>query len=169
MSYYHFLIDLSISNRDFQQHAVYRRLMEQIDYLIELNQHRESKDIVGYTFFAYSVLQCKSQLTLQELREEMSRPFEFQSGSAILDAIAKSSSLMDEQFNSVLEEKNLLIFSDFEENASSYYSVKMLADHIKEFSLRKSWNFYAFGLKKSQRELFLRMNFSSENLILLPD
>ena len=169
MSYYHFLIDLSISNRDFQQHAVYRRLLEQIDYLIDLNQHRESKDLVGYTFFADSVIQCKGQLTLQELRDEMSMPFAYQAGSAILDAIAKSSSLMDEQFNSVLEEKNLLIFSDFEENASSYYSVEMLADHIKEFSIRKSWNFYAFGLKKSQRELFLRMNFSSENLILLPD
>lgn len=168
MSYYHFLIDLSISNCNFQQQVVYRRLLEQIDYLIELNQHRESKDVVGFTFFANSVLQCKSQLTLQELREEMLRPFEFQSGSAILDSIAKSSSLIEEQYNTGFDEKNLLIFSDFEENASSYYSVAMLADHIKEFSIRKSWNFYAFGLKKSYVELYRRMNFSSENLILLP-
>ncbi len=169
MSYYHFLIDLSISNCNFQQQVVYRRLLEQIDYLIELNQHREVKDVVGFTFFANSVLQCKSQLTLQELREEMLRPFEFQSGSAILDSIAKSSSLIEEQFNTGIDEKNLLIFSDFEENASSYYNVEMLADHIKEFSIRKSWNFYAFGLKKSYVELYRRMNFSSENLILLPD
>ena len=69
----------------------------------------------------------------------------------------------------LINEAKIQFFSDFEENASSYYNVEMLADHIKEFSKRKSWNFYAFGLKKSQKELFLRMNFSSENLILLPD
>jgi len=169
MPYYHFLIDLSLSNREFQQHAVYQRLLEQIDYLIEVNQHRHAKDQVGFTFFATTIVQCKNQLSLQDLRDIMSRPFDFLPGSAILDSIAKTASLLEEQFKTYDGEKNILIFSDFEENASTFYSVETLAEIIKEFSNRFLWNFYAFGLKKSQVELFLRMNFSSENLILLPD
>jgi hypothetical protein len=169
MPYYHFLIDLSLSNRAFQQHAVYQRLINQIDHLIELNRNRDVQDQVGFTFFANTIIQSKNQVSLEDLRDLMARPFDFHSGSAILDSIAKSTSLIEEQFKAYDGEKNLLIFSDFEENASTFYAVETLAEIIQEFSNRFSWNFYAFGLKKSQVELFLRMNFSSENLILLPD
>lgn len=169
MPYYHFLIDLSLSNRAFQQHGVYQRLINQIDHLIELNHNRDVQDQVGFTFFANTIIQSENQVSLEDLRDKMASSFDFYTGSAILDSIAKTTSLLEEQLKAYDGEKNLLIFSDFEENASTYYGVDTLAELIQEFSIRFLWNFYAFGLKKRQVELFLRMNFSSENLILLSD
>lgn len=169
MAYYHFLIDLSQSNHDFQQQLIFQRLLDQIDHLIELNQHQTSQDRMGFTFFAQGILRREIEIPFKEFRALVSKPLSYQPGSAILDAIAKTTSFVEENLKEEVPlEKNLLIFSDFEENSSSYYSVETLGELIETFSNRQSWEFYAFGIKKSQISLFLRMNFNLENLIILP-
>lgn len=168
MNYYHFLIDLSHSNENFQEQQIFRRLIDQIDFLIELNQDNETKDIVGFTFFAQGILRRELEFPLSEFRALVCGLLTYHPGSSILDAIAKTSSYIEENFAVNSRKKNLLIFSDFAENSSSYYSVETLGELIETFSNRHSWEFYAFGIKKSQISLFLRMNFNLENLILLP-
>ena len=60
-----------------------------------------------------------------------------------------------------------MVFSDFEENASRYYTVETLGELIKSYREEHGFEFYAFGLKRSQESLFIKMNFSVENLIFL--
>lgn len=168
MNYYHFLIDLSHSNQSFQQQQIFRRLIDQIDFLIELNQTQENKDMVGFTFFAQGILRRELEFPLSEFRALVCGLLTYLPGSSILDAIAKTSSFIEENLAVNSMKKNLLIFSDFEENSSSFYSVENLGELIESFSKRNTWKFYAFGIKKSQISLFLRMNFNLENLILLP-
>lgn len=168
MNYYHFLIDLSHSNHSFQQQQIFRRLIEQIDFLIELNQTHENKDLAGFTFFAQGILRMEREYSLSEFRSLVCSQLIYHPGSAILDSIAKTCSFIEENLAVNSRKKNLLIFSDFEENSSSFYSVETLGELIETFSNGKCWEFYAFGIKKSQIPLFLRMNFKLENLILLP-
>jgi hypothetical protein len=168
MAYYHFLIDLSLSNQDFQQQKIYMRLIEQIDYLIEINQERTSKDRVGFTFFSSGIIFRTLDIPLQDFRDLIRKPLSFEPGSAILDSIAKTTSYLEEVFKVEPLQKKLLIFSDFEENASWYYTVESVGEIILEFSERYGWDFFAFGIKNYQIPIFLRMNFNLENLILLP-
>ncbi len=169
MAYYHFLIDLSQSNHDFQQQLIFQRLLDQIDHLIELNQHQTSQDRMGFTFFAQGILRREIEIPFKEFRALVSKPLSYQPGSAILDAIAKTTSFVEENLKEEVPlEKNLLIFSDFEENASNFYTVESLGEIIKEFSKRWEWGFYAFGIKNSQTALLIQMNFNLENLIILP-
>jgi hypothetical protein len=169
MAYFHFLIDLSQSNQAFQQQLIFQRLIDQIDQLMEYNQLRESKDVVGYTFFANGILRREIEFPLADFRDLVREPLSYHPGSAVLDAIAKTSSLLEEHLKDSSMKKNLLIFSDFEENASSFYTVESLGETINELSNRCAWDFYAFGLKKSQEAIFLGMNFNLNNLIFLPD
>jgi hypothetical protein len=62
-----------------------------------------------------------------------------------------------------------LVFSDFEENASRFYTVETLGELIKSYREEYGFEFYAFGLKRSQESLFIKMNFSLENLIFLEE
>jgi recombinational DNA repair ATPase RecF len=87
--------------------------------------------------------------------------------TSILDAIGKTVSLLEESKQEDNYEKHLLIFSDFEENSSSFYNVEMIGELIAEYRQKKNWEFYAFGLKLSQESLFQKMNFNSKNLIFL--
>ena len=168
MNYYHFLIDLSLSNQTFQEQPIFRRLVDQIDLLIELNQTQENKDMIGFTFFAHGIVRRELEFPSSEFRELVCGQLSYLPCSAILDAIGKTSSFVEESLAVNSKKKNLLIFSDFEENSSSFYSVETLGELIESFSKWHSWEFYAFGVKKSQIPLFLRMNFNLENLILLP-
>lgn len=168
MAYYHFLIDLSQSNQNFQQELIFQRLIDQIDQLMECNQLREVKDTVGFTFFAHGILRRELEIPLAEFRALVRAPLFYQSGSAVLDAIAKTSSMLEEYLKDSPMKKNLLIFSDFEENASGFYTVESVGEMINEFSNRWAWDFYAFGLKKCQEAIFLGMNFNLNNLIFLP-
>lgn len=168
MAYYHFLIDLSLSNQDFQQQKIYMRLIEQIDYLIEINQERASKDRVGFTLFSSGIILRELDISLHNFRDLISKPLNFEPSSAILDSIAKTASYLEEIFKAESMQKKLLIFSDFEENSSCYYTVESVGEIIQEFSERHGWDFYAFGIKNHQIPIFLRMNFNLENLILLP-
>jgi hypothetical protein len=168
MAYYHFLIDLSLSNQDFHQQKIYMRLIEQIDYLIEINQERTSKDRVGFTFFSSGIIFRTLDIPMQDFRDLITKTLNFEPGSAILDSIAKTTSYLEEVFKVESLQKKLLIFSDFEENASCYYTVESVGEIIQEFSERHGWDFFAFGIKNHQIPIFLRMNFNLENLILLP-
>ena len=46
MAHFHFLIDVSLSNQHFKQHATFSRLMDQIDHLAELNQQAQQQQKV---------------------------------------------------------------------------------------------------------------------------
>jgi hypothetical protein len=167
MNYYHFLIDLSRSNQDFQQQSIYQRLLEQIDYLIEINQQRTKKDRVGFTLFSNHIIHRDLDISMQDFRDLICAPLVYEPGSAILDLIAKTASFVEEAYKEDPMKKNLLIFSDFEENASCFYTVESVGEIIQEFSERYDWDFFAFGLKNSQIPIFLQMNFNLKNLILL--
>jgi RNA-binding protein YhbY len=91
----------------------------------------------------------------------------FHAGTSILDAIGKTVTLFEESNLEAEMEKHLLIFSDFEENSSSFYNVDMIGELIVDYRQKKNWEFYAFGLKLSQESLFKKMNFNSKNLIFL--
>ena len=167
MAYFHFLIDVSLSNQHFKQHATFSRLMDQIDHLAELNQHTLVTDLIGCTFFARDVLQTISPISNNELKKLLNDEIDFYSGTSILDAIGKTTSLLEESNLEAEMEKHLLIFSDFEENSSSFYTVEMIGELIAEYRQKKNWEFYAFGLKLSHESLFQKMNFNSKKLIFL--
>ena len=167
MAHFHFLIDVSLSNKHFKQHATFNRLMDQIDHLAELNQHTLDIDLIGCTFFARDILQTIFPISTDELKNLLHEELDFHAGTSILDAIGKTVSLLEESNLEVGMEKHLLIFSDFEENSSSFYNVDMIGELIADYRQKKNWEFYAFGLKLSQESLFQKMNFNSKNLIFL--
>lgn len=167
MAHFHFLIDVSLSNQHFKQHATFTRLIDQIDHLAELNQNTLGIDLIGCTFFARDILQTIFPISTDELKNLLHEELDFHAGTSILDAIGKTVSLLEESNLEVEMEKHLLIFSDFEENSSSFYNVDMIGELIVDYRQKKNWEFYAFGLKLSQESLFQKMNFNSKNLIFL--
>lgn len=167
MAHFHFLIDVSLSNKHFKQHATFIRLMDQIDYLAERNQFTLDVDLMSCTFFAKDLLQTIYPISINELKNLLHEELDFHAGTSILDAIGKTVSLLEESKLEAEMEKHLLIFSDFEENSSSFYNVEMIGELIADYRYKKKWEFYAFGLKLSQESLFQKMNFNSKNLIFL--
>ena len=169
MAYFHFIIDASVSHSDFQNTPVYTRLIDQLDHLFELNQNKSTPDLVGFTIFHDQVQRRKLAIPIAEFLDKMREALDFKAGSAIIDAIAMTSSWIHEQLVKVDCAKHVMVFSDFEENASCFYSVEMLGELIKVYRKANGFEFYAFGLKRSQESLFIKMNFSLENLIFLEE
>ena len=93
MAHFHFLIDVSLSNKHFKQHATFSRLMDQIDHLSELNQHTLDIDLIGCTFFARDILQTIFPISTDELKKLLYVDIDFHAGTSILDAIGKTVSL----------------------------------------------------------------------------
>jgi hypothetical protein len=169
MAYFHFLIDASVSHRVFQNTPVYTRLMDQLDHLVELNQNKFNPDQVGLTIFDDHLRLRILTIPITELRNKMQQTLDYKPGSAIIDAMAMTSSWLQEQLDQADYTKHVLVFSDFEENASRFYTVETLGELIKNYREEHGFEFYAFGLKRSQESLFIKMNFSLENLIFLEE
>lgn len=169
MAYFHFLIDASVSHRFFHNTPVYTRLMDQLDHLDELNQNKSNPDQVGLTIFNDHLRFRMLTLPIAELRDKMQQSLDCKPGSAIIDALAMTSSWIQEQVVGADYTKHILVFSDFEENASRFYTVETLGVLIKTYREEYGFEFYAFGLKRSQESLFIKMNFSLENLIFLEE
>ena len=94
MAHFHFLIDVSLSNQHFKQHATFTRLMDQIDHLAELNQHTLDIDLIGCTFFARDILQTIIPISTNELKNLLNEEIDFHAGTSILDALGKTVSLL---------------------------------------------------------------------------
>ena len=169
MAYFHFLIDASVSHRVFRNTPVYIRLMDQLEHLLEINQNKSHPDQVGLTIFDNHLRLRMLALPIVELRNKMQQTLDYQPGSAFIDALAMTSSWIQEQLGQTDYTKHVLVFSDFEENASRYYTVETLRELIKTYREENGFEFYAFGLKRSQESLFIKMNFSVENLIFLEE
>ncbi len=169
MAYFHFLIDASVSHRIFQNTPVYTRLLDQLDHLIELNQNKSNPDQVGLTIFDDHLRLRILTIPIAELQNKMQQTFDYKPGSAIIDAMAMTSSWIQEHLELADYTKHVLVFSDFEENASRFYTVETLGELIKTYTEEYGFEFYAFGLKISQESLFLKMNFNLENLIFLEE
>jgi hypothetical protein len=169
MAYFHFLIDASVSHRVFQNTPVYTRLMDQLDHLIELNQYKSNSDQVGLTIFNDNLRLRILTIPITELRNKMQETLDYKPGSAIIDAMAMTSSWIQENLEGADYSMNILVFSDFEENASRFHTVETLGEQIKTYREEYGFEFYAFGLKRSQESLFIKMNFSLENLIFLEE
>ena len=169
MAYFHFLIDASVSHRVFQNTPVYTRLMDQLEHLFEINQNKSNPDQVGLTIFDDHLRLRILTIPIIELRNKMQQTLDYKPGSAIIDAMAMTSSWIQEQLDQADNTKHLLVFSDFEENASRFYTVETLGELIKSYREEYGFEFYAFGLKRSQESLFIKMNFSLKNLIFLKE
>jgi hypothetical protein len=169
MAYFHFLIDASVSHRFFHNTPVYKRLMDQLEHLVELNQNKSNPDQVGLTIFDDHLRLRMLTIPIAELRNKMQETLDYKPGSAILDALAMTSSWIQENLEGADYTKHILVFSDFEENASRFYTVETLGELIKTYRQEYGFEFYAFGLKRSQESLFIKMNFSLENLIFLEE
>lgn len=169
MAYFHFLIDASVSHRFFHNTPVYKRLIDQLDHLVELNQNKSNPDQVGLTIFDDHLRLRMLTIPIAELQTKMQETLDYEPGSAIIDALSMTSSWIQEQLVGADYTKHILVFSDFEENASRFYTVEMLGELIKTYREEYGFEFYAFGLKKSQESLFIKMNFSLENLIFLEE
>ena len=81
MAHFHFLIDVSLSNKHFKQHATFNRLMDQIDHLAELNQHSLDIDLIGCTFFARDILQTIIPISTNELKNLLNEEIDFHIGA----------------------------------------------------------------------------------------
>jgi hypothetical protein len=143
--------------------------MDQLDHLVELNQNKSNPDQVGLTIFDDHLRLRILTIPITELRNKMQQTLDYKPGSAIIDAMAMTSSWVQEQLDQAGYTKHVLVFSDFEENASRFYTVETLGELIKSYREEYGFEFYAFGLKRSQESLFIKMNFSLENLIFLED
>jgi hypothetical protein len=134
-----------------------------------MNQNKSNSDQVGLTIFDDHLRLRILTIPIDELRNKMQQALDYKPGSAIIDAIAMTSSWIQEQLVQADYIKHVLVFSDFEENASRFYTVEMLGELIKIYREENGFEFYAFGLKRSQESLFKKMNFSLENLIFLEE
>ena len=168
MAYFHFLIDVSTSTSHFRHTNIFWHLNAQIDLLEEANQTAIVPHDVGITLFADKTLYQAIKLPIDDLRKIVSEFREIlKPGSAVIDQIARTLSLVSEHAHELQRQKKMLIFSDFEDNLSHFYSLHVLGEMILSQQLSNDFELHVIGPKNSFRKLLLNLHFIPENILFL--
>ena len=166
---YHFVVDQS-GSMSGSEAATIEGFNSQLNTLKKLKIENPTQEyLVSVTFFEDEVMDIIRFAQIEEVQLLNRENYKPGGLTALLDAIGKSIDQIQNNYSHEIRDDKatvvMVILTDGGENASQFYTHKLVAERIKELDTSGKWTFSFLGADLNALESTDRLNIRRENVV----